>query len=89
MRFFLLLVSVLSAQEIVYNDKLIITFNSYEKFTQYEKIYNLTQIKKLTKNVYLYKVENTDNLQSIIKQLGQLKDIKYVHEDVTKRNYLR
>ncbi len=70
-------------------NKIILKLENDIVLDNYLKDFNLTKIKKLSKNIFLVEVKNNELTLEIANQLSQCKGIKYAHPDFIKKRILR
>ena len=70
-------------------NQIIVKFIKISNFEKYIKEYNLILIKQLDRNLYLFKVNNENNIFEIVNHLHNKDDIKYAQPDFIKERYLR
>ncbi len=74
---------------LIVKNQIIVKFISTNNIEKYIKEYDLILVKQLDKNLYLFKINDKNNLFDITNQLGNKNDIKYAQPDFIKERYLR
>ena len=71
------------------SNKLIVKFISKENFDEIVKTFNLTFVKEIYKDTYLFELKDNTNTLDIANELYNLEDIKYAHPNFIRETKLR